>query len=110
MRLTPLKFAGLLFVALTIWVSSVWIGDYLFYTRTRPGEDELWGTYIPDKSTEEYLKQRYNRSQVNTKIIVNPDGKYEMVDMPWQRFIVLSEPGALATGFYHRGMGTRPCI
>lgn len=93
MRLTALKFAGLLSGALAIWVSSAWISDYHFYTRARPGENELAGTYIPDKNTEEYIKRRYNRSQVNTKISVTPNGRYEMVDMPWECFSKTGEWG-----------------
>jgi len=58
------------------------------YTRAKPREADLYGTWIPDTSTLKDLRDRgrYNLDKGIPKLVLQSNGQFEMTNMPdWWR-------------------------
>lgn len=54
------------------------------YTRSRPSETDLVGTWVPDATTLAYMRKtgRYDTSRMHNRLMLHSDGKFELFDMP----------------------------
>ena len=72
------------------------------YTKTRPKEADLIGTYVPDKSTIKDMHDRgaYSTAKARTSLTLRADGTFEMIDMPdWWREPFGTSHGRLESDF-----------
>jgi hypothetical protein len=79
---------GKLFLCLAIlfFVAGCGVWQELHFTKTKPKESDLIGTYEPDAKTRSLILKDGGYSSANCQIKLNADGKIEFTNMPdwWQ--------------------------
>jgi hypothetical protein len=75
---------GKIFLCSTILFYLVGCGAWqeLHFTKNKPKESDLIGTYEPDAKTQKLILKDGGYSSAKCQIKLNADGKIELIDMP----------------------------
>jgi hypothetical protein len=97
---------GKIFLCSAILFSVAGCGAWqeLHFTKNKPKESDLIGTYEPDAKTQKLILGDGGYSSAKCQIKLNADGKIEFVDMPdwWQNSFGESHKKLISTnGVWH---------
>ena len=89
-----------LYSAIVFFVAGCGVWQELHFTKTRPKESDLIGTYEPDAKTQKLILREGGYPSANCQIKVNADGKIELIDMPdwWENGFGESHKKLISTG------------
>src|ERR1700730_2014747 len=83
-KVTSLKLRTYFLPALSVVLLNGCIFDWHTYTRSRPDQKDLVGTWLPDAKTIDDMRTKGGYDVLNgkTRILLREDGTFEAFDMP----------------------------
>jgi hypothetical protein len=90
--------------AILFFVAGCGVWQELHFTKTKPQESDLIGTYEPDSKTQKLILKDGGYSSAKCQIKLNADGKIEFVNMPdwWENGFGESHKKLISTnGTWH---------
>ena len=68
--------------AILIFAAGCGVWQEIHFTKNKPKESDLFGTYKPDAKTQKLILNEGGYPSANCQIKVNVDGKIELINMP----------------------------
>ena len=75
--------------------------DTRHFTKKKPKNEDLVGTYVPDAKTLRWIRQAGKYPEVENSVVLSADGSFQMINMPdcW------TDPFGIPKGRFDSGIG-----